>query len=314
MQRLSLFVAFTLVALVWFSLLAAPALAGQVVTDDIRQWARQAVSKESSADFKAARNTVAVLYFHNRTKDPALDFLEMGMTIMLITDLAKLEEVQVVERTQLQALVQELEMGTSGLVSPDTAPRVGRLLRANYLVYGALKPGKADAILVGSDVLDLPGDALLGQAASGGTLEKMLQMEKQLLFEIIRLLQVDLTEAEEKALREPVVKDIKALEFFVRGVQSSDRGDYQAAADNYQKALQADPDMDIAKGAVKELHDLRLISRPVGGQALLKRLQKRASVNGGPFPDVTTRRLRSEPVSVLGLGGRNADIRIDWQP
>jgi len=296
---------------VWLFSSNATVFAGQVVTDDIRQWARQTVKAESSRAFKPADNTVAVLYFQNRTQKPSLDFLEMGMTIMLITDLAKLDDIQVVERTHLQALMDELKLGTSGLVSTKTAPRVGKLLSTYYLVYGAFKSGAKDTIQLGSDVLDLPKDNLLGNAASTGNLAQVIDMEKQILFEIIRLLRLDLTEAQKEALRRPITKDIKALEYLVLGVKSSDQGDYGKAADNYKKALEVDPDIEPAKSAIKELKDLGLIGRAASGNGLLRKLQKRASVNTGPIPDLTTRRFRSAPVSVLGLGGR-AGVGVQW--
>lgn len=313
MCRRSFYVALTMVVWVGLAPLITAANAGEVITDDIRLWARQTMTAESGRDFQPAENTVAVLYFHNRTKDPALDFLEMGMTIMLITDLAKLEEIQVVERNRLQALLQELDLGTSGLVRRETAPRVGRLLSAYYLVYGAFKDEGAQTLNLGSDLLDLPQNDLLGTAATSGPLDNLLLMEKQILFEIIRMLRLDLTEAQKKALRRPFTTDIKALEYLVRGIQSSDQGNYNQAAENYQKALDIDPKLKRARMDYKELVDLGLVHGVSTSRPMLRRLQRRTSVNAGPMPDLMTRRFRSEPVSILGLRAvRSAGVDIRW--
>lgn len=85
---------------------------------------------------RAQADTVAVLYFENQG-NPALEPLKVGLTQMLITDLQGTDGVTVVERSQLQALLDELELGHSGAVDPDTAAKVGNLLGAEWLVMGS---------------------------------------------------------------------------------------------------------------------------------------------------------------------------------
>jgi curli biogenesis system outer membrane secretion channel CsgG len=83
----------------------------------------------------AGPNTLAVLYFQN-SGGPAYDALKVGMAQMLINDLVGTEDVTVVERTELQAILDELELGHSGMVDPDTAARVGKLLGAEWMAMG----------------------------------------------------------------------------------------------------------------------------------------------------------------------------------
>jgi TolB-like protein len=291
------------------------AQAAQVVTDNIRQWAHQALSDEAALDFKPAANTVAVLYFKNQTKRSELDFLQKGMSVMLITDLAKLKDVQVVERTHLQALVQEMQMGSSGIVAADTAPRVGRLLGARYLVGGDLNTVQTDAIRIDSSLLNVPQNGILGNPTSSGGMEALLSMEKEILFELVRLLRIDLTEAQKAELRKPITTNIKALMFLVQGIQSSDQGDYAQAAEFYERALKLDPGLEQAESALTELRDLKLISPDPGTEALLRDLRNRVSVNRGPIPDQITKRRNSEPASVPGPGGTGtqpANVRVGW--
>ncbi len=285
----------------------------QVVTDTIRQWAHQALNNEASLDFKPAANTVAVLYFHNQTKHANLDFLQKGMAVMLITDLGKLQDVQVVERTHLQALVQEMQMGTSGIVAAATAPRLGRLLGARYLVGGDLNTIQADTISIDSNLLNVPQNGILGSPSSTGNMDALLRMEKEILFELVRLLRIDLTEAQKEQLRKPITTNIKALMFLVQGIQSSDQGAYTQAADFYERALKLDPGFEPAESAITELRNLKLISPGPGTDALLRDLRNRVSVNRGPVPDQITKRRNSEPAGVLGPGGAQpAEVQVRW--
>ncbi len=91
----------------------------------------------------AGPDTVAVLYFHNQG-NPTLEPLKVGLAQMLITDLQQAAVARpqpgrwtVVERSQLQALLDELELGHSGVVDADTAARLGKLLGAEWLVLGS---------------------------------------------------------------------------------------------------------------------------------------------------------------------------------
>lgn len=106
--------------------LVSPLSAGEVVTQNIKQWAKKALEEEKALRPIEARNTVAVLYFENKTGKSELDPLQKGLALMLITDLFTVKGLQVVERVKLQALVEEMGFGTSGLVEAGNAPRVDR--------------------------------------------------------------------------------------------------------------------------------------------------------------------------------------------
>jgi TolB-like protein len=289
-----------------------PSRAGQVVTDDLRQRVLQSIHNEGSRPFQPAANTLAVLYFHNKTARSDLDPLEKGMAVMLITDLAKVKEIRVIERAQIQALVEELQLGTSGLVAPDTAPRMGQLLGARFVVSGDLGDMPPGQITIAAHLLEMPEISLLGTPTRSGYMDDLLRMEKELVFEIIRLLQIELTPGQIEELRKPITLDLKALMLFFQGIQSSDRGAYEEAAAYYRDALQRDPGLGPARAAVLELERLRLIAPLPGNDALLRTLHKRVSVNTGPVQGPITRREFSEPVSIQGPGA-TADVEIQWR-
>lgn len=80
--------------------------------------------------------TLAVLYFEN-AGSPQLDPLKVGLAQMLVSDLRGTPGVKVVERSQLQAIMDELKLGHSGVVDPATAAKVGKLLGADTLLIGS---------------------------------------------------------------------------------------------------------------------------------------------------------------------------------
>jgi TolB-like protein len=296
-----------------FNLAPREAHAGQVVTDGLRQWARDAIAREKSLDTRAAPNTIAILYFDNQSRRRELDPLKKGLTLMLITDLAKIDSIQVVERARLQALVDELNLGKSGLVDPATAPRVGHLLGAAYLFGGRLLPANKDDIHIVSDLLRVGRQDTLGHPASSGPFDALLRMEKEILFDIVRLLDLQLSKAQIQELQKPLTTNLKALILWFQGINLSDQQHYQQAAVAYEKAIQADKAFKQPAAAIDELRRLKLITALPATKTVLERLHKQVSVNSGPVPNQIVRRDRSGAVSVQGPATQTTGVNVRWR-
>ena len=65
--------------------------AGQVITGDQRDWAKKALAQEATLGTIESSQSVAVLYFHNKTSQKRLNALQKGLALMLITDLSKID-------------------------------------------------------------------------------------------------------------------------------------------------------------------------------------------------------------------------------
>lgn len=77
---------------------------------------------------------------------------------VFVTELVKSGKFRVVEREQLEALMQEKNLTLSGDVDPASAVRIGKLLGVNYLLTGAVTEyGATDSGAHGSGVRRLPG-------------------------------------------------------------------------------------------------------------------------------------------------------------
>ncbi len=270
------------------SVLAVPASGGQVVTKELRQWAGKTVKEEKALQALQGQNTAAVLYFRNKSGQPELDPVQKGMAIMLITDLSTIEGIQVIERVKVQALTEETGLGVSGLVDPRTAPHVGRLLGARWLVGGdILQDGP---VRIQSNLLDVPAAEILGNATAGGSLTDLFRIEKDLLFKIVDILKIELTPAQKEALEKPCSTSSKALLAFFKGVDAGDRGDYEDAARFYESALKDDPYICRAGEALRELHMLGLVTDRKRSGKLLRSLRDSASLTDQLTPEFPARR------------------------
>jgi TolB-like protein len=207
-----------------------------------------------------ASNTLGVLYFNNNTGLEDLNALQKGMAIMLITDLAKVDKIQVVERIKMQALLDEMNLGASGLVDPSSAPKVGKMLGAYYISSGDITLGKMAQLNINPILVDVPFGTVTSQKAASGNSQDIFRMEKEILFGIIDQMQIFLTPKERDELNKPLAaSSVAALAFFA-GVDLSDKGKYTEAAKMYEKAVLEDKNFSLAKDALQELKTLGLTS------------------------------------------------------
>jgi TolB-like protein len=279
--------------LLW-TFIAGSLWAGQVVTDSHRNWAKVAVAQEKSLGVTATPGTLAVLYFINNTGSPTLDPVQKGLAYMLITDLSKVEGLQLVERAKLQALVEEIGLGKSGLVDPETTPRVGRLLGAGHVVGGKFYSSELEKFGIDPGALNTSDEKLSDLADSKGLLEEIFRMEKDVLFEILAYLKKTPTTKEAEAeLRKPMTTSLEALIFLFKGINESDQGNYQGAANFYRMSLKADPGLIPAADSLKELEMLGLLGKANNSLSFLRSVRDRTSLTDQLSLDEPLRRMRT---------------------
>jgi len=125
-----------------------------LLRQEAQDFARQAVAEQSTLiRGRADDKTVAVTSFSNLGSEK-LGPLGKGMAAMLISDLSKVPDLKVVDRIRLQALLQEMKLGTTGLVDANTAPKVGKLLKARHVTTGSLADLEKDNLQIASVVVD----------------------------------------------------------------------------------------------------------------------------------------------------------------
>jgi len=283
-------------------ILTSAAWCGQVVTEEIRQWANRSLEQEKNLGPDIGAKTVAIMYFNNKTGQKGLDPLQKGLTLMLITDLSSVEGLHVVERVRLQALTEEMGLGVSGLVGSDTVPRVGKLLGARWLVGGDILEKALIPIHIDSSILAVPESRVIGQPTAEGILEEFFKIEKYLLFRIIEHLQIELAPEEIAVLEKPLTTNIKALLDLFKAIHESDQGNYKLAERYYERVLKRDPGISSAEVYLEELRSLKLIDSTSGnGRELMYSLREETSLTDRHSQGITTKREQRPEVDNTGI-------------
>jgi tetratricopeptide (TPR) repeat protein len=206
--------------------------------------AKLAIANEKKMQALALDNsTVAVFYYKDLTQSNELRGFQKALSAMVISDLSKIKSLQVVERLRMQALLQEIDLGQTGIVSPETAPRIGRMIGAENLVVGTLAGG----IQVATTLASSNTSAIKGTATA--TIDKTLFFEipKRIVLDTAKIMRIELTAEEKLAIGSPHTKNYDAMIHYGLALDAMDAGHWTKAKDLFTKALQEDPRFELLK-------------------------------------------------------------------
>ncbi len=220
-----------------------------LLREQARDFAKQAMAQEAAVPGGPADdNTIAVTSFSNLGSDN-LGPLGKGMAAMLISDLSQVPDLQVVDRIKLNALLEEMKLGASGLVDSKTAPRVGKLLRAKHVTSGSLADLEKERLIIASAVVDADQKSSIGAQEAKGELKEFYDMEKQIACQIIEDLGRDCATVP-AGFNKIHTRSMPALVSYSWGLHYFDEENYDEAREMFQKALEEDPQFDLAEEAL----------------------------------------------------------------
>ena len=211
---------------------------------------RQALAREDElAATVPASGTVAVFPFVVGTDDPELAPLGRAVAALVVSDLARLDRLTVVERAGVDALLGELALAEQGRVDPATAARGGRIMGARHIVQADLV-GSRDALDMDAAIVEvLGGDEAVATVGAEGTLAGIFDMQKEILFDVVDALGISLTPAERELLSERATSNVMALLEYGSGLADEAAGEWDAAAAHYRSAASLDPAFSLAGSA-----------------------------------------------------------------
>jgi tetratricopeptide (TPR) repeat protein len=225
---------------------AVRALAQLALRTQATQSAKLALARESTLTSLAPEpSSIAVLPL-TIAGDSSLQPLSRGLAELMLSDLAMVRSLHLLERIQVGALLDELKLGQIGRADPSTAARVGRLLRAERMVQGVATITENGPVRMSATVVRGDGTVRSG-AQANGTFKQLLDLEKQLVFGLATELGIQLTEAERQRILRQGTKNLAAFLAYSQGLEALDRGDYRAAAAAFSAAVRADPSFQEAR-------------------------------------------------------------------
>ena len=113
-----------------------------LISQNFREDAKRVIANETQiSDATPTPNSIAVHPLLNKGQEK-YRYVGKGLTALVISDLAKIPNLKVLERQKIQKLLDEIKLSRSGLSDKEAALRSGRLLRAEKLIMGDYKIGE----------------------------------------------------------------------------------------------------------------------------------------------------------------------------
>ncbi len=180
------------------------------------------------------------------------DALERGMAGMMISELAANPAARVVEREEIQRLLDEQNLGAQGRVDAGTAAKIGKLVGARYMVMGTFVDFYGDFRV----------DVRLVNTETGEIVKtESERMQRDHLFDIIRNVAARLMKdanlpalprqtGEQRMSRQVPTE---ALTYYSRALLLADRGQKDKAVEMFNRALAIFPDYAEAKDGLQRV-------------------------------------------------------------
>ncbi len=206
---------------------------------------------------RAAKPTVAIVYFDYDGTDE-LAVLKKGLAQMLITDLLGHPTVKLVERARMQEIFDELKLTESKKVDPATAIKIGKLLGAQYVLYGGYYTLYGKLVISARMISAQLGESIISVRATGAP-EAFFDLEAELAQKLYADLasKVPPTPGAEKETAAPPKKPARASTKvalgYSRALDAIDKKDKATAKKELDAVLKAQPDFVLASLDLAEL-------------------------------------------------------------
>lgn len=217
-------------------------LLGQIFQREVAE----ALQQEDQLDISdIPENTIAVADFDGSRLPEQFSPIARGLAEFTAIDLAKVNQLRVVDRLKIETILSELQLSASGAVDPSTAPRMGKLLGTRHLVTATML-GVGDEIQI-DGVLVNTADTSIERTETGmGDIKDIFRVQKEFVFDIIDDLGVTLTAEERNAIAEVPTESFLAFLSFSRGLEYQHQGRHGEAQSAFNEALQIDPGFSAA--------------------------------------------------------------------
>ena len=178
--------------------------------------------------------------------------LERGIAGMMISELSQNPAARVLERQEIQRLLDEQNLGAQGRVDPQTAAKVGKLVGARYVVMGTF--------------VDFYGDfrvdvRLVNTETSEIVKTESERMQRDHMFDIIRniaarlMKDANLPALQRQASDQRMGRQVptEALTYYSRALLYSDHGQKDKAVEMFNRAIAIFPDYAEAKEGLQRV-------------------------------------------------------------
>jgi TolB-like protein len=201
------------------------------------------------------RPAVAVMYFTNGAMEHRADYepFTRGIANMLMTGLGTNTGIRLVERDQLQKVLDEGALGRSGRVDAETAVQVGKIVNAHHMIFGGFIIEPGGRIRIDARAVDVTTSEIEHVDLVEGKTTSMFALIDQLAAKLsrgMRLPPMPVRPRDPEALKP---RPEKWLVLYSRAMLAEDRHQDAEAIALYKQVLDEAPGFEPAVASLRRL-------------------------------------------------------------
>lgn len=209
------------------------------------------VHRAGNAQTQDRRPTVAVMYFGNGAIGAAhqeLEPLTKGIPDLLISEMAANPGLRVVERDNLQRMIDEQNLSASDRVDSETAVRLGRILGAHHMIVGAFVTDARGTMRLTARAVNVETSEVEHIESVQGKQENLMMLITQLAGRMNSGLKLPDIPRAIRDTREQTSKKIpfQAAMLYSRALAAKDNGEKAEAVQLLSRALEQYPEYEPA--------------------------------------------------------------------
>ncbi len=145
-------------------------------------------TQQTSATGRVAEGNVpdpiAVMPFNNLNQDPDLEWLSLGMSETILSDLRS-EGMRVVMRDTLSTAIAEMALQGVRVVDESSAAQIGRLVGARTMVFGGYQTAAAGQVRITARFVEVETSLVLDAAMATGPLTNILALQDEIVSKLL---------------------------------------------------------------------------------------------------------------------------------
>ena len=199
-----------------------------------------------SFNYFAGNKVIAISYFDNTTADSKYTSLSKGIADMLITDLSKLRDIEIVEREKLEELIKEIKLGNSSYIDKNTAQKLGKGLGAEAILTGAFYV--LDGVLrIDARLINVASGKVIAAEEVTGSTKDFFSLHKQLVNLLVKSFSIKYNSKTESVVDYDNKIELMAVVNYSNALTYEDNGLQENATDLLESTIKQYPEFLFAK-------------------------------------------------------------------
>ncbi len=193
--------------------------------------------KKASPQIDLSERSIAVMYFENRTdrKD-----LEKILVDMLITNLSRFSELEVVSSQRLFDILKNTGKDKVKLIDREVATEVAKEANVKIMMLGSIIE-IGNRIRINAQLSDVAtGRNISSEQVDGNKIDDLFTMVDQLTEKVVQKIGITREQEEQITISNMTTKSIEAYENYIKGQESMYLAYYDEALNYMEKAIELD--------------------------------------------------------------------------